>query len=91
MFNFSISTNIVNKRVILGIKCKFFPESVINIVIIVNSWQAKIACILVAYTSGDIVLPLHRILYLVGRNIYNCINRCQNKFKILLLVIFFQL
>ena len=37
MFNFSISTNIVNKRVILGIKCKFFPESVINIVIIVNS------------------------------------------------------
>ena len=40
MFHFSISTNIVNKKVILRIKCKFFPQIIaINIVIVhvVNS------------------------------------------------------
>ena len=31
----------------------------INIVIVVNSRQAIIACILVAYTIGDIVLSFH--------------------------------
>ena len=48
------------KKVILGIKCQFSPQIiVINIVIVVNSWQAIITCILVAYTMGDIVLSLH--------------------------------
>ena len=57
MFHFSISANIVNKTVILGIKCKFFPQIIaINIVNVVTSWQAIVACILVAYTIGDIVL-----------------------------------
>ena len=38
MFHFSISTNIVNKKVIFGIKCKFLPQIIaINIVIEVNS------------------------------------------------------
>ena len=37
MIHFSILTNIV-KKVILGIKCQFFPQYiVINIVIVVNS------------------------------------------------------
>ena len=40
MFHFSISTNIVNKKVILGIQCKFFSQIIaINIVIVVNSWK----------------------------------------------------
>ena len=37
MIHFSISTNIVNKKVILGIKCQFFPIIIINIIIVVNS------------------------------------------------------
>ena len=45
---------------ILGIKCKFFPKIIAtSIVFVVNSWQAIIACILVAYTIGDIVLLFH--------------------------------
>ena len=60
MFHLSISTSIVNKKVILEIKFKFFLRIiVIDIVIVVNSGQAIIACILVAYTVGDIVLSLH--------------------------------
>ena len=57
MFHISISTNIVNKKVNLG---KKNPQVIaINIVNVVNSWQAIIACILVAYTIGDIVLSFH--------------------------------
>ena len=39
MFHFSISTNIVYKKVILGIKCKFFSPKIIaiNMVIVVKS------------------------------------------------------
>ena len=40
---------------------------------------------------GGLVLSLHYILYLAESNIYNCNNRCQNQFKITLLVIFYQL
>ena len=54
----------------------------INIVIVVNSRQAIIVCILVAYTIGDIVLSFHYILYLAESNIYNSNNRCQNKYKL---------
>ena len=60
MFHFSIFTNIVNKKGNFRIKCKFFPQIIaINIVIVVNSWQAIIACTLVVYTIGDIVLSFH--------------------------------
>ena len=60
------------KKVILGIKCKFSPQIIaINIVIVVNSRKAITACILVAYTIGDIVLSFHEVLYLVESNIYN--------------------
>ena len=39
---------------------KFFPQIIaINIVIVVNNRQAIIACILVAYTIGDLVLSFH--------------------------------
>ena len=35
MFHFSISTNIVNKKVILGIKCKFvFPQILASNIVI---------------------------------------------------------
>ena len=39
MFHFLISIiNVYKKKVILGVKCKFFPKTiVINIVILVNS------------------------------------------------------
>ena len=38
MFHFSITANIVIKKVTLGIKCKFSPKIIaINIVIVVNS------------------------------------------------------
>ena len=40
---------------------------------------------------SDIVLSLHKILYLAKSNIYNCNNRCQNELKRISLGIFFQL
>ena len=79
MFNFLISTNIVNKKGNFRNKVYVYPQIIfINVAIAVKIWQAIIACILVAYTMGDIVLSLHQILYLAERNIYNCNNRCQN-------------
>ena len=37
-----------------------FPQIIaINIVIVVNRWQAIMACILMAYTVGDIVLSFN--------------------------------
>ena len=57
MFHFSVSTNIVNKKGNFRNYVLVFPQIiVINIVIVVNSWQDIIVCILVAYTIGDIVL-----------------------------------
>ena len=60
MFHFSTSTNIVNKKVILYFNCNCFPQIIaINIVIVVNSRKAIIACILVANTKVDTVLSFH--------------------------------
>ena len=46
-----------------------------------------IACILVAYAIGDIVLLFHLILYLAESNIITVITGA----KIILLAIFFQI
>ena len=55
---FNVSFLIFFKKVLYFKKLSlFFPKIIaINIVIAVNSWQAVTACILVAYTIGDIVL-----------------------------------
>ena len=82
MFHFSISTNIVKKGNFRNKVYVFSQIIAINIVIVVNSRQAIIVCILVAYTIGDIVLSFHYILYLAESNIYNSNNRCQIKYKL---------